>query len=234
MSSGKFRLDLPQLALLLANLLPVFGVLFLDWDVGSIVVLYWAENLIAGAYTLLKMLTVGKLRALPVMLFFTIHYGGFCAAHGLFVLELTQFAGETIAQEHSWPGPLVLIEMFIDLSRQVLAAAPREFLWACLALLISHGASFLLLFIGQQEFRWRTVKQLMHAPYSRITVLHIAVIAGGFLVQKMGSPLGLLLALVALKTCMDIMLHNRSHKDTGQSARASHPPVNPQENNDGN
>ncbi len=214
MTIGKFRPDLPQLALLLANLLPVFGVLYLDWDVGSIVVLYWAENLIAGAYTLLKMLTVGKLHALPIMLFFTIHYGGFCTIHGLFVLQLTQFSGEGIAQAHSWPGPLVLVEMFIDLTRQVLAAAPGEFLWACLALLISHGASFLLLFIGQQEFRRRTVKQLMKAPYARITVLHVAVIAGGFLVQKVGSPLGLLLALVALKTFMDIMLHNRSHEDT--------------------
>jgi hypothetical protein len=39
---GKFQLTLPQLALLLANLVPVFGVLYLDWDVGSIVVQYWA------------------------------------------------------------------------------------------------------------------------------------------------------------------------------------------------
>lgn len=214
MSIGTWRPDLPQLALLLANLVPVFGVLYLDWDVGSIVVLYWAENLIVGAYTLLKMLVAGKLHALPLMLFFTIHYGGFCAIHGLFVLKLTGFAGELTAQAHNWPGPLLLVEMFIDLSQQVLAAAPRQLLWACLALLISHGASFLLLFIGQQEFRQHTVKQLMNAPYKRVAVLHIAVIAGGFLVQTAGSPLGLLLALVALKTFMDIMLHNRSHADS--------------------
>jgi hypothetical protein len=54
----------------------------------------------------------------------------------------------------------------------------------------------------------------MNAPYKRVAVLHIAVIAGGFLVQTAGSPLGLLLALVALKTFMDIMLHNRSHADS--------------------
>ena len=211
MTIGKFRLDLPQLALLLANLMPVFGVLYLHWDVGSIVVLYWVENLIVGTYTLLKMLTVGQLRAVPLALFFCVHYGGFCAIHGMFVLELTGFAGSMVATAHSWPGPLVLVEMFIDLSRQVLAAAPRQFLWACIALLVSHGASFLLLFIGQQEYRQRTLKQLMNAPYRRIAILHVAVIAGGFLVQKAGSPLGLLLALVALKTFMDIMLHNRSH-----------------------
>ncbi len=215
MAIGKFRLYLPQLALLLANLIPVFGVLYLHWDVGSIVVLYWVENLIVGGYTLLKMLTVGQLRAIPPALFFCVHYGGFCAIHGMFVLQLTGFAGEVAAQAHNWPGPLVLVEMFIDLSRQVLAAAPPQFLWACLSLLLSHGASFLLLFIGQQEFRQHTLKQLMNAPYRRIAILHIAVIAGGFLVQRAGSPLGLLLALVALKIFMDIMLHNRSHSAIG-------------------
>ncbi len=135
----------------------------------------------------------------------------------MFVLKLTGFAGigPAAAVAYSWPGPLVVIEKFITLSQQILAAAPGQFVWACIALLISHGASFLLLFIGQQEFRHTTVNRLMTAPYRRITVLHIAVIAGGFLVRQLNSPLGLLLALVALKTGMDIMLHIRSHRKAG-------------------
>ena len=188
--------------------------LYLDWDASSIVVLYWAENLIVGGFTLLKMLVVGKAGALFRMLFFCVHYGGFCAIHGIFVLELTRFAGEqgSPAAAISWPGPLALLQMFIGLMQQVLAAAPEAFLWGCLALLLSHGSSFLLLFIGQQEYRQTTVDKLMKAPYQRIVVMHIAVIAGGFLVVRLGSPLGLLFALVALKTGMDIMLHNRSHR----------------------
>ncbi len=187
--------------------------LFLGWDVSSIIVLYWAENLIIGGFTLLKMLVAGKAGALLRMLFFCVHYGGFCAIHGIFVLELTRFAGQrfTPAAATSWPGPLALLQMFINLVRQVLAAAPEAFLWGCLALLLSHGVSFLLLFIGQGEYRHTTVNDLMRAPYRRIVVMHIAVIAGGFLVARLGSPLGLLFALVALKTGMDIMLHNRAH-----------------------
>ena len=193
--------------------------LYLDWDVASIIVLYWVENLIVGGFTLLKMLVAGKTAALFLMLFFCIHYGGFCAIHGIFVLELTRFAGEQIAPAAatSWPGPLALLQLFTGLVHQVLAAAPDAFLWGCLALLISHGASFLLLFIGQQEYRHTTVKELMKAPYRRITVMHVAVIAGGFLVVRLGSPLGLLFALVALKTGMDIMLHNRSHHTVAAS-----------------
>jgi len=207
------RLVLP--ALILANLVPLLGVLYLDWDVGSLVVLYWAENLITGGFTVLRMLVAGRAGALPSILFFCLHYGGFCAIHGVFVVELTQFAGAAASTqpEQEWPGPLVLVQLFGNLVQQIVAAAPAQFLWALLALLLSHGASFLLLFLGQGEYRHSTIRQLMNAPYKRIVVLHVAVIAGGFLVVKMGSPLGLLVALVALKTGMDIMLHRRAHRE---------------------
>jgi hypothetical protein len=214
------RINLPLLALVLANLVPVFGVLFLQWNVGAIVVLYWTENLVVGLYTLLKMLLTGGRSALGLMLFFCLHYGGFCAIHGMFVLELTQFAGEISGElpTASWPGPLVVIQKILYFGQQILDAAPQEFIWACIALLLSHGVSFLLLFVGQQEYRRTTVNALMSAPYKRIAVLHIAVIAGGFLVVELGAPLGLLVALVALKTGMDIMLHNRSHRAASATA----------------
>ena len=210
----RLRIDLPLLALVLANLVPVFGVLLLHWDVGAIVVLYWAENLVVGFYNLLKMLVTGGRSALGTMLFFCLHYGGFCAIHGMFVLELTQFAGEISGQlpGASWPGPLVVIQKILYYGEQILAAAPPEFGWACIALLLSHGASFLLLFIGQQEYRHTSVDALMAAPYKRIAVLHVAVIIGGFMIVELGQPMGLLLALVALKIGMDIMLHRRAHR----------------------
>jgi hypothetical protein len=217
------RINLPLLALVLANLVPVFGVLFLHWDVGAIVVLYWTENLVVGLYTLLKMWAAGRTTAIGLMLFFCVHYGGFCAIHGVFVMELTQFAGaiSSTLPVASWPGPLVLIQKVIYLGQQILDAAPPEFSWAILALLLSHGASFMLLFVGQHEYRHTTVDKLMMAPYKRIAVLHIAIIAGGFLVVELGQPMGLLLALVALKIGMDIMLHNRSHRgSSGTSEEA--------------
>jgi hypothetical protein len=214
MSERSF-LDLPLLGLVLANLLPLFGVLYLGWDVGSLVVLYWVENVIVGGFTVLRMLVAGRLRALFPVLFFCLHYGIFCAIHGQFVLQLTGFAQTPVAPPSGLPFPL---GGFADLARQILQAAPPDFLRACLALLVSHGASFLLLFIGRQEYRHASANQLMAAPYKRVALLHIAVIAGGFLVQRMGSPLGLLVALVTLKIVMDIRLHRRSHAAAARHA----------------
>jgi hypothetical protein len=160
-----------------------------------------------------------------LVLFFTLHYGGFCAIHGFFVLQLTRFAGEDWVHPAaaSWPGPLAIIQMFLNLAQQLLAAAPREFLLACLALVVSHGVSFVLVYLGQREYEHTTMSELMNAPYRRIAVLHIAIIAGGFLVAKLGSPLGLLVALVALKIGMDIILHNRSHTPRRQPAGSAAP-----------
>ena len=214
------RADIALAALVLANLVPLFGVLMLDWDIGSVVVLYWFENLVIGGYTMLKMLLKARGRKRFLVLFFTLHYGGFCAIHGFFVLQLTRFAGEDWghAGTVTWPGPLALLQMFINLGQQLLAAAPREFLLACLALVVSHGVSFVLVYLGQREYEHTTLKELMNAPYRRIAVLHIAIIAGGFLVAGLGSPLGLLAALVALKIGMDIMLHKRAHAPRRDSA----------------
>ncbi|MHC4130435.1 MAG: DUF6498-containing protein [Planctomycetota bacterium] len=38
-------LTLPVAALIVANIIPIWGVLFLGWDAFCIVLLYWAENL---------------------------------------------------------------------------------------------------------------------------------------------------------------------------------------------
>ena len=208
-----YRPDLPQLALLAANLLPLFGVLLAGWDVGAIVLLYWIENLIIGGYTILKMLVAGRLHALPQVLFFCLHYGFFCAVHGVFVLELTGYSGTAVqAGAWDWPGVPAPLGRLAGLAAGILQAAPDELPWGCLALLLSHGISFLLLYVGQGEFRRSSPRQLMRAPYRRIVVLHVAIIAGAFLVRALGSPLGLLLALVALKIIMDIMLHIRAHR----------------------
>ena len=215
MKIGNSSYTLPQIALLLANLIPVFGVLYLDWDVGGIIVLYWAENLVIGLYTILKMLVADGTSAVGQILFFSLHYGGFCGVHGLFVVKLTEFAGiDRIADPATgWPGPLILLEKFYYLIDSVLAAAPDGYLWVLLAMALSHGVSFLLLYIGRGEYRQTTASKLMRAPYKRIAILHITIILGAALIIRLDSPLGLLLALVALKIAMDIMLHNRSHRD---------------------
>ena len=49
------RLRASALALVVANLMPLAGVLALNWNVTPIMVFYWTENLVIGFYNVLKM-----------------------------------------------------------------------------------------------------------------------------------------------------------------------------------
>lgn len=76
------------LALMVANLIPLGGVLVLNWDLGEVITLFWAENAVVGFYTILKLAVVARWGALFFGPFFLGHYGGFMAAHFLFIYEL--------------------------------------------------------------------------------------------------------------------------------------------------
>ncbi len=198
--------------LIAGNLIPLAGVLFLNWDVAALVLLYWSENLILGAYNILKMFVVGGLSAIFTSAFFLIHYGGFCAVHGFFIATMLleqpiEFGGDT-----SWPFFFVFLELLLNVVRQVVAQVPAAWLIAFLGLVISHGYSLMTNFFLAGEKDRLGVQQLMAAPYKRIVILHIAVILGGIGAQALGQPMVLLLALVALKIVVDLVLHQREHR----------------------
>ncbi len=77
-----------MLALIVANLVPLFGVLFGGWKLEEVMVLFWAESAVIGCYTLLKMAVVGKWWATLTGMFFVGHFGGFMAVHFLLIYEM--------------------------------------------------------------------------------------------------------------------------------------------------
>jgi hypothetical protein len=210
--SGPATLSLA--ALVVVNLVPLAGVLLWGWDVGGLVVLYWSENLILGAYTIVKMLAASPVGGLASSAFFLIHYGGFCAVHGFFVLALTTDASPDFIEGEPWPLFLVFVQLLVSVVRQVLSLAPPEWLFAFAALAISHGISLVGNYFLGGEYRTQTVKALMSAPYKRIVVLHVAILLGGFGVMALGSPLPLLMLLVGLKIGLDLVLHLREHRSS--------------------
>jgi hypothetical protein len=199
-------------ALVVVNLLPVAGVLLFDWDVGALMVLYWSENLVLGAYTIFKMLVVAPIGGIFSSLFFLIHFGGFCAVHGLFISTLLLDIEPSFGSGESWPFFLVFVQLLVEVVRGVLSVAPPEWLLAFAALWLSHGISLIQnFFIGGERHRVG-INKLMSAPYSRIVILHITIIFGGFAVMAMGEHLAMLLLLVVLKLGVDIVLHRREHR----------------------
>lgn len=190
------------IALLVANVVPLLGVVFLGWQVLPIMLLFWLENLIIGAYTMARILMApGGLPNLALCIFFGAHYGMFAFGHGLFIMVL--FGGRKTL---SAAGPLQLPELVGEaLFRHGLAVG-------ALALAVSHGISFFRNYVATRAYAVAEPRQLMMAPYKRVFVLHIVIIASGMLVQALGAPAAALALLVVLKTAIDLAAHVAEHR----------------------
>jgi hypothetical protein len=198
-------------ALIAANLIPLYGVFALGWEVFPLVLLFWLENVVVGGFNVLRILFarpsdplgwIGKAFLIP---FFTFHYGMFTFVHGVFVFAL--FGGA----QGSGSFPLTTANVLNALARYHL-------IWAALALVASHGFSFVTNYLGRGEYRTASPQALMGQPYARVVVLHLAIIGGGFLLMSLGSPTPGLVLLVLLKIAFDLGAHAREH---GKGLRAS-------------
>jgi hypothetical protein len=207
-----------QAALVLANLVPLAGVLFLGWDALALLLLYWLENLVIGAFTLLRMLRAGGVKALGIGAFFAFHYGFFCAIHGVFVLSISAIGSDTDPAASLFPddGLLALFPFMLlaNLIGWIHAQMPALLFLPMLGFVVSHGLSFIEYQLNRGEDEGRSAQQIMGDPYRRIVLMHVAILAGAGLIVSAGagSAVPMLLALVALKTVLDLAQHRREHR----------------------
>ncbi|MHC4394038.1 MAG: DUF6498-containing protein [Planctomycetota bacterium] len=219
-SARRYLTNIPLVSLVLANSLPLAGVLFLGWDAFYIVLLYWAENLVIGFYNVLKMACVkvshpiahiGKI--FPIA-FFIFHYGGFTGVHGLFVLAVFKKDVGMPMGEHTWPCFLVFVQLLLNVIKQAYSIITPNMKIALLALFLSHGVAFVHNYLLKGEFARTSTNALMSQPYSRVVVMHIAILAGSFFSLSLGSPISLLVILVILKAVIDVKMYLRQRRKT--------------------
>lgn len=184
----------------LANAIPLAGVLWWGWDVGFLMALFWAENLVLGGINAGRMLAASptsvlfwavKLFLIP---FFCFHFGMFTAGHGLFVASLFAGGGVDGGLELPW-----------DLLSHFVAVYPTLPL-ALAGIALVHVAHTWVDFVATGAYRRVAPMALMFQPYGRIVVLHVTLIFGGFAVQALGAPVAALVLLLVLKTAIDLGL----------------------------
>jgi hypothetical protein len=192
------------LALIAANLLPLWAIVVWGWPVFPLLVLFWMENVAIGLTSALRMLLAdpgdialwaAKLFMVP---FFCMHYGLFTAIHGKLVFGI--FGGREYARlDYGW------------LPVHAAARAVQEYdLWLPLAALVaSHLFSLCWDYILRGGYRRAALTELMVRPYDRVFVLHLTIILGGWAVMLLGSPVWALVVLVILKIAFDLKVHLR-------------------------
>lgn len=197
------------------NLIPVIGVLFWGWSAFALIVLYWLENVVVGVRTLASMVANAAVAGGPswvgAMLiggFFTLHYGLFCFGHGIFVMALFggSFYGDSI----------------IDLGGAVGALfATQTNLAIGFASIVAWQAVQFFRFFASGEVRRTNAIELMGAPYPRIIVLHLTIIAGGFVLMLLNQPVGGIVVLALVKMAYDVADVLRTSAREGTAAPVS-------------
>jgi Family of unknown function (DUF6498) len=216
-----------DLALALATAAVIaWGVLVLGWSPFVVMLLFWFENVVIGVFNVAKMLATGLrlgaaglLGGVALSAFFTVHYGIFTAVHGMFVVLL--FGGAEVsrgAMDGGLTGPIAAMVDYLF--------AERDGWLAVLAIVLVHLSGFVQWLARTREAP-PPLKELMGAPYGRIMILHVTLIASGFLVQALQSPVAGALLLVGLKLAYDLVTLRRDRtKEQDPRGRASvRPPL---------
>ncbi len=198
----------PSMAsLVAANLIPLYMVLSGEWTLEQVILLFWAESGVIGFYTLLKMAVVARWWSIFPGVFFLGHFGGFMAMHFLFIYMLFL--------RGALPGTLAPAA----LDELVRLFAPLQL--ALLALVISHGISFVANFAMRREYEGARVQSLMTAPYGRIIAMQLTLILGGWVVMWLHDPAPALAMLIVFKVIADLSGHHGEHERAKGSASLS-------------
>jgi hypothetical protein len=192
--------------------------MFWGWDVFPLLFLYWFENIIIGCFNLLRMLIleprnvglwIQKIFGLP---FFAVHFGGFTAIHGIFVIAI--FGGEQYLDlSADFPGPDLLLRIIRDFQLTVPIAL----------FTVSHGISFFNNYLRKGERRLATLPAMVYSPYRRIIVMHLTLLFGGGLMLVKGSPTWGLVVLIGLKIVLDLVAHLRERWRMGRPVSPTEP-----------
>lgn len=198
---------------MLANIIPLYGVLVWDWDIFMVFLLFWFENVVIGVLNVGQMLGFGLKRVIvnkdnPFSLFgivfmcafFTLHYGMFTMGHGLFVFALF---GDDDFNSSTLPPLADIVQIFVQ----------HNLVWAAITIILAG------LFTAFKQFSKSKdaldIKVLMFAPYGRIVVLHVVLIVGGLLAEMLGAPIWALILLIVLKSAYDLLeISLKDNKET--------------------
>lgn len=203
-----------------AAVTPLLGVFLWGWSAREVVLIYWLETLVIGFWQVVKMLLAGVSRvrefggfALAGMVFMTVfflvHYGGFCAGHGFFLLTLTgqdSGGGVALAMERLRfaLGPFLFLQFLAMVVQQAWAVMPVASLWSVAALFARRGLGVWRDFVATGDWRRADLPGLMFEPYRRIIIFHVALVLGAALVMAVENDWPILAILVLGKLCGDL------------------------------
>ncbi len=199
----KIKNDVSVISLIISNLIPIVGVIFWQWNITDIIFLYWIETLVMGVLNIPK---IKKAQGLPEN-----DQKKDIKINGV---DINQFNKKGLIRFFLFTYIIFNIMHFILIL--VIFGLPSMTLYsiliASLSIFISHYISYKTNFIGKNEYLNISPARVALQPESRILIVTLVVMLGGFFTQKLfGGNFMALIILVTLKILVDLYSHTLEH-----------------------
>jgi hypothetical protein len=207
----------PVISLIIANLVTIVLAILGNWDLATVLFIYWSQSIIIGIFTVVSLLgadTAALAADLekPVQAwggqgtvntrhfwyykcfiagFFTIHYGLFHWGYYTFIVESGLFGTVHFSDSNIW--------------------------FSCSLFFVNHLYSYLTYRHQESKGAVYIIEQFFR-PYQRIIPMHLTIIFGSivvFALQVFGiqSTMPVLVLFLVLKTYFDISTHLIKHEE---------------------
>lgn len=230
MSNVKLKKNIALTFNILANVIPLWGVLFWGWHPVLILFIYWQEAVIVGLYNIPKILLAKITKKLTeeqkqeilekvsstkldqkdreVMVDIISGEPNLTLMKGklVFVLFFIIHYSLFLKGTHSLVG--LVDSWFGSIEKLVFLNV------ALISFIISHGISFWLNYYNNEEYKRIGMSQQMLIPYKRLGILFVTIIFGVMLSVVTGTSNSLIIVFVVLKIVIDLWLHKHSHELT--------------------
>lgn len=203
----KRKLTREDIILIVANLIPVYGVWFQGWNAVDAFIVYALETLIVGAMTLLKLgvitlvrrkddwyngKSVGKVSGLFFMIFFTFHFGLFAAIQ-------TSIFSQSAKIVPPGGGLMHFFFHWYSYINDDIAIMLSGFV-------VSYLVTSFIPFIVKGEYKTTSMMRVMFQPYGRIFIQQFTVILGTMFLE-FGAGKAFILIFALIKIFFDVYVN---------------------------
>jgi len=210
-----FLHNIPLISLIFANLVTIILAILGNWDLATVIFIYWAQSIIIGIFTVISLIGAdtaalgadlqkpidergGKEKITPRFVwfytcmlagFFTLHYGLFHWVYLNFIVESGFFGTVNFADPAIW--------------------------LSCALFFANHLYSYIT-YRDEGPKGAGYVNEQFFTPYRRIIPMHLTIIFGSIVILALGlfgitSTLPVLVLFLLLKTYSDITSHLIRH-----------------------
>ena len=199
------------ISLVIANIIPIIGVIFWNWDIFPLVYIYFLETIVIGLFGFLKIILAQGVD-------YTIEQG---LVSQILLSQFFPRLNSTSSKSSVLISYVICLIFYIGLLFVLclLVLTPSNFSkpWepsyfiAILGLIISHSISFWQNYIKNKEYIYAVPYTQMTQPFDRVMVMILVFSVTAFAIYRIDVSILTILALIIIKIIFDIIYHYQEH-----------------------